>query len=161
MFIRGWSIWIPVSGALLLVAVFGFIMYRHYGPDLLERQSLRLAGKRAIDCGMVRIGANPKLNTQCALKAQETGRPFRVRYEIRGYDAEVAVSVVRNSDGKLSMMMYDSDISGGGGRGAEDVSTQPCPVPTHLWVNPSGRINCFQQQSSPPPNISSPNSEAY
>ena len=49
--------------------------------DSMEKQSRKLAGKDAIDCGRVTIGASPKAATDCALKANAEGKPFRVRYD--------------------------------------------------------------------------------
>ena len=131
------------------------------GPDLLEVRVLEIAGKTAIDCGTVKVHASPKIATDCALAANTAGKPFHVRYAIMGIDSQVAIAIVRAPSGKVSALMYDSDISGHGGRGAESVNIKPCPEPLHLWVNPAGRINCFQQQSSPPKDAMSPNSEPY
>jgi len=131
------------------------------GPDLLEKQSEHLAGPNAVDCGTVPIQGDPKAATACALAAQKAGKPFRVRYDLQGIDSAVAVAVVRTSIGTVGMLNYDSDPAGGGGRAHEMVYPKRCPVPVHLWVNPSGRINCFQQATSPPKDIMSPNLEPY
>ena len=135
--------------------------WRQYGPDLLDRRSKEFAGSSAVNCGAAQIGANPKSMTDCALAAQQAGRPFRVRYNIQGIDSQVAIAIVRTPLGKVIALSYDSDIAGGGGRGHEVVGTADCPQPIHLWVNPKGRINCFQQQLSPRKDVMSPNSEPY
>jgi hypothetical protein len=129
--------------------------------DLLEQDSKRLAGPNAVDCGRVGIDADPKVATDCALAAQEAGKPFRVRYDLRGFDSFVAVAIVRSQIGTVGALQYDSDPFGGGGRAHEVVYPKRCPEPVHLWVNPSGRINCFQKESSPPRNVMSPNAEQY
>jgi hypothetical protein len=129
--------------------------------DLLELQSKNLAGPEAVDCGRVPVGGDPKVATECALAAQRAGKPFRVRYDIRGIDSFIAVAIVRTPIGTVGTLQYDSDPRGGGGRAHEVVSPKRCPEPVHLWVNPNGRINCFQKESSPPKDVMSPNAEPY
>jgi hypothetical protein len=131
------------------------------GLDLLETQSKRMAGPQGIDCGRVSVGSDPTAATKCTLAAQESKKPFRVRYDMRGFDSSVAVAIIRTPVGTVGTLQYDSDPEGGGGRAHEVVSPGRCPEPVHLWVNPSGRINCFQQQSSPPRDVMSPNAEPY
>jgi hypothetical protein len=130
-------------------------------PDLLEQQSKELAGPAAVNCGRVPVAGNPKMATNCALAAQIAGKPFRVRYDIQGIDSFVAVAIVRTPIGRVGALQYDSDPAGGGGRAHEVVYPKMCPEPVHLWVNPSGRINCFQAKSSPPKDAMSPNAEPY
>ena len=129
--------------------------------DLLELQSKNLAGPEAVDCGRVPVGGDPRVATECALAAQRAGKPFRVRYDIRGIDSFIAVAIVRTPIGTVGTLQYDSDPMGGGGRAHEVVSPKRCPEPVHLWVNPNGRINCFQKESSPPKDVMSPNAEPY
>jgi hypothetical protein len=130
-------------------------------PDLLESQSKQLAGPGGVDCGRVLAGGDPISATKCALEAQSSEKPFRVRYDMRGIDSSVAVAIVRTPVGTVGALQYDSDPSGGGGRAHEMVYPKRCPEPVHLWVNPSGRINCFQKESSPPRDVMSPNAEPY
>jgi hypothetical protein len=131
--------------------------------DSMDRQSKRLMGRRGVDCGRVKVGSDPKGATDCALNAHVGGNPFRVRYDIMGYDSAVSGGIVRSPDGRLYALSFDGDPSGQGGTSLfrEHVSTTACPQPTHLWVNPKGRINCFQQQLSPPAAITAPNYEPY
>ena len=129
--------------------------------DLLEQQSKQLAGPSAVDCGEVLVGGDPKAATDCALAANKAGNAFRVRYDMRGIDSFVAVAIVRAPSGAVGALQYDSDPMGGGGRAHEMVFPKRCPEPVHLWVNPSGRINCFQKQSSHPRDAMSPNAEPY
>jgi hypothetical protein len=127
----------------------------------MELQSTNLAGPDAVDCGRVPVGGDPKVATECALAAQRAGKPFRVRYDIRGIDSFIAVAIVRTPIGIVGTLQYDSDPMGGGGRAHEVVFPKRCPAPVHLWVNPNGRINCFQKESSPPKDVMSPNAEPY
>ena len=128
--------------------------------DKLDIESKRLAGPGAIDCGRVKIKGDPKDATQCAIRTQKAARPFRIRYDLQGIDSLVAVAIVRTPSGTVGALTYDSDPSGGGQVG-EVVYPKRCPEPVHLWINPSGRINCFQQETSPPKDVMSPNAEPY
>ena len=122
---------------------------RPAAEDKLEIESKRLAGPGAIDCGRVKINGNPKEATRCAIRAQKAAKPFRVRYDLQGIDSAVSVAIVRTSIGTVGTLMYDSDPSGGSHAG-EVVYPKRCPEPVHLWIDQSGRIDCFQQEASPP-----------
>ncbi len=172
-----WKSLLVGSSALLLCTLGAIAWMRHLprpqlhplifakpedqGPDLLERRSKELAGPQGINCGGVPIRGNPKAATACALAAQKAGKPFRVRYDLQGIDSVVAVAIVRTPIGTVGTLNYDSDPSGGGRVGGGVIYPKRCPEPVHLWVNPSGRINCFQQASAPPKDVMSPNLEPY
>jgi hypothetical protein len=131
--------------------------------DSMDRESKRLMGRQGVDCGEVLVRSDPKAATDCALKAQAEGKSFRVRYDIMGYDSVVAGGIVRTPNGDIFALSFDGDPSGGGGTSLfrERLGKTGCPQPVHLWVNPKGRINCFQQQLSQPAGITSPNMEPY
>ena len=131
--------------------------------DSMERKSRGLMGRAGVDCGMVEVNGDPRAATDCALKADQDGRPFRVRYNIMGYDSAVAGGIVRTPTGELYALSFDGDPAGQGGISIfrEALTVNACPQPWHLWVNPKGRLNCFQQQLSPPAGITSPNFEPY
>ena len=147
--------------AIVVMTAIAIHYWNLYGPDLLEERVEEIARGNSIDCGRVKIGEAPGSATACALAAHQAGKPFHVRYDIRGIDSQVAIAIVRDATGNVSALAYDSDIQGGGGRGHQVVNSSACPKPFHLWVNPSGRINCFQQQTSPRASVMSPNLEPY
>lgn len=131
--------------------------------DSLDLHSRWLMGLHGIDCGRVRIGGDPTSATDCALKAQRERKAFRVRYDIQGFDSAVAGGIVRTSSGELYALSFVGNPSGSGGTSllGQETTKSPCPQPYHLWVNPKGRINCFQQALSYPANLMSPNFEPY
>lgn len=131
--------------------------------DSMDWSSRSLAGRHAVDCGRVEVNGDPTTATRCALQADGEGKPFRVVYNIMGFDSPVAGGIVKTPGGEFFGLGFDGDPGGGGGVSllGQRVTKTPCPKPTHLWVNPKGRINCFQQQLSPPANLSSPNLEPY
>jgi hypothetical protein len=111
--------------------------------DLLERQSWQLAGEKAVDCGRVPLGENPKGAADCALRAYKAGKPFRVLFDVQGIDSFVAEAYVRSPDGTLHGLMWDSDPAGGGRRGPGIVSEMQCPTPFHFYMAPQGRLACY------------------
>ena len=130
--------------------------------DAMDWRSRYLAGWRGENCGRVKIGQDATAATQCALKAQSNGRPFRVVYNIQGIDSAIAGGIVRTPSGRLLAVTYDGCPMGCGFSLLQQrVSTSDCPEPYHLYVNPKSRLNCFQPQLSPPKNLMSPNLEPY
>jgi hypothetical protein len=126
------------------------VSFNDLGPDLLEKRSLQLTGPNAVDCGTVALRGNPKKATNCALRANKAGKPFRVRYELMGADSYVADALVRLPDGTVQALSYDSDAAGGGRRrGAETVSHSQCPTPIHLYTTSNGQLRCVPPK---PPN---------
>jgi hypothetical protein len=154
---------------VLLVVVPGFVpvslsdaFLSKYG-DAMDWRGAWLVGRHGINCGEVRIGQDPGAATNCALNAHAAGRPFRVRYDIMGWDEPVAGGLVGASDGRLYALSFMGD-PGGGGRTSlwgQRVDVRSCPKPSRLYVNPKGRLNCFQAALSPPAGLTSPNMEAY
>lgn len=85
-------------------------------PSHLARE---LAGPEAVDCGHAKepgkAGSAERLKvSECAQLAQLQGRPFRAQMTLPGVDSTVRVTFARASDGALSMLWYDSDVSGSG-----------------------------------------------
>jgi hypothetical protein len=158
--------------ALLILAVVSTLLLRSRSPHFvagpvtsqgllpgdLELQSKNFAGPEALDCGRVLLHGDPKIATECALSAQKAGKPFRVRYDLQGIDSFVAVAIVRTQVGTVESLMWD-DPSGGGGRGV--VFPRRCPEPVHLSVNPNGRLDCIQEDSSPPKEAMPPNAKSH
>ena len=158
---------IGLSVAIVMLFSLGFLddlvsqpVIRVFG-DSMDWRSRWLMGSRGIDCGTVEVNADPGRATDCAIKAQDEGRPFRVRYDIMGYDSAVSGGIVRTPSGDLYGLSFVGNPSGAGATSLlQQRSTKtPCPKPYHLWVNPKGRVNCFQQQLSYPNSLMSPNFE--
>ena len=153
-------VWIvvPIFVVVFLLADFAQItlpLSRLTG-DRMDWESQFLAGLRSVNCGRVRIRGDASLATRCALHADAERKPFRVIYEIQGYDSNVAGAVVRTRKGRLLFLSFD-----GMSFLRQRVDVTPCPQPYHLYVNPLGRINCFHEELSYPQNIASPNMEPY
>lgn len=82
--------------------------------DAMDWKSHYLAGLRSANCGRVKIRGDASKATQCALEENAKGRPFRVIYQIQGFDSIVAGGIVRTPAGKLLALSYDSCPSGCG-----------------------------------------------
>jgi len=135
----------------------------HTLGDAWEKQSRQLSGSRAVNCGRVLVHANPKASTECALKAFNKGKPFRVRYDLQGFDSDVSAGLVYTPEGKLYGLVFDGDPLGqvGTSWSRQRTEKQPCPSPFHLYVNPNGRLNCFTEEAVPPKDLMSPNFQSY
>jgi hypothetical protein len=130
--------------------------------DAMDWRSHFLAGLSSTNCGRVRVDQDPTQATQCALKANSEGHPFRVAYDVPAIDAAVAGGIVRKSDGKLLALEFFGCRTGCGFSMLEQrVFVSSCPQPSHLYVNPKGRLNCFRPQLSYPRGVMSPNSGPY
>jgi hypothetical protein len=164
---RRW-IFRTIAVALLLLLIFfldsmGFsILLVRVTGDAMDWRSHYSAGLFSTNCGRVPVRQDASKATECALKAYSEGRAFRVAYNIQGIDSTVAGGIVRTRDGQLLSLSFDGCPSGCGFSMLQQrVSISSCPKPYHLYVNPKGRLNCFQQQLSYPSNIMSPNFEPY
>jgi len=151
---------VVITGFLPISLSEGFV--NKYG-DAMDWRSRFLAGRHGTDCGRVKIGQDPATATKCALEAHAAGRSFRVRYDIQGFDSPVAGGIVGTPDGRLLAVSFDGD-PGGGGRTSlwgQRAGVKSCPEPSTLYVNPKGRLNCFQKELSQPAGITAPNMEPY
>jgi hypothetical protein len=130
--------------------------------DAMDWRNHFSAGPFSTNCGPVPVGQDPTQATQCALEANSEGHPFRVAYNMPAIDAAVAVGIVRKSDGKLLALEFFGCRTGCGfSMLRQRVSVASCPEPNRLYVNPKGRLNCFQPQLCYPQAIMSSNSEPY
>jgi len=105
--------------------------------DQLLRQR---AGAGAVDCGRVAVGAPTAATDQCIADQTARGMPFFARYNVQGIDSSVSLGVVRDPRGQSSILMRDSDPSGGGNIGAqigETVCSGDPPIQTPL-TRPDG-----------------------
>ncbi len=96
------------------------------------------AGARAVDCGRVAVGAPSMTADQCVADQSTAGAPFFAHYDVQGIDSRVAFGVVRDPNGQTSVLLWDSDPSGGSGAPAritEYVCGGDPPVQTQL-TNP-------------------------
>ena len=166
---RGRRILLDIVAVLLLVVLalaidlFGLSrLLTGVTGDAMDWRSHYLAGLFSVNCGRVQLREDPTIATQCALKANSEGRAFRVIYNLQGFDSTVAGGVVRKSDGKLAALSFDGCVTGCGFSFLQQrVWAFPCPEPNRLYVNPKGRLNCFQPQLANPKSIMSPNFESY
>jgi hypothetical protein len=161
--------WICLGIGLLVLLSLPLLDQQLSGPvirrfgDSMDWRSRWLMGIRGIDCGEVGVNGDPAEATTCALHAQREGEPFRVRYDIQGIDSAVAGGIVRTPSGDLFAISFDGNPHGAGYTSllAQRSVQSVCPKPYRLWVNPKGRVNCFQQTLSYPQSLMSPNLEPY
>ena len=93
------------------------------------------AGAGAVDCGHVAVGAPTTTTDQCIADQTAAGATFFAHYDVQGTDSRVAFGVVRDPRGQTSVLLWDSDPSGGSGapgRITESVCGGDPPVQTPL-----------------------------
>jgi hypothetical protein len=154
----GWLVWnLPPWQRRLEAAAL-----RTFG-DAWDRQSRRLSGTHATNCGRVRVRGDPRTATECALQAFRAGRPFRLRYDLQGIDSAVSAGLVYTPDHHMYRLVFDGAPSGQGGISwsRQHVEEEACPEPYQLQVNANGRLNCFGKEPVPPDDVMSPNVEPY
>jgi hypothetical protein len=128
---------------------------RRFG-DIMEWKSRFIAGRHAVNCGIVPVRGNADAATNCALRAFAAHEPFRVRYKLQTMDTVMAAGVVAAPNGHL----YEIIFSGGLPTGTTDVFRQravvnACPDQTSLRRTPNGRVTCFGPGPSTPTNWTS------
>ena len=116
----------------------------HTSGDALDRQSRKLSGPRATDCGRVGDRENRTVANECALKAFREGKPFRVRYDLRGFDSAISEGLVYTPEGKLYTLFFDGDPSGRGGTSwsRQRLGQVTCPLPFQINIDRDGHLNC-------------------
>jgi hypothetical protein len=134
---------LPVSNPIVLVM-----------GDKLDRDSKRMAGRNAMDCGRVPIGGDAREASNCVLSAVGDKRPFRVRYETTSSDQASAVGLIGARDGHI----YHLFFLGGAPDGRVHFFTQSvwvtrCPEPIVFhkqldWGRDSGMITCLVTDAS-------------
>jgi len=117
--------------------------------DLLERESRRLAGPGAINCGRASVGAPERVN-DCILKAaQQEGRAFWGRYSMPAKDAYLEKAVVGTAQGRT----YEIVLAEGPAVSPDArLSESECPQPRNLRLTDPrdwdrGRLTCQKRAS--------------
>ncbi|WP_257449361.1 hypothetical protein [Archangium lipolyticum] len=99
----------------------------------LEELVRREAEPSAVDCGWARKREEWRAVSECVLKADAEGRPFRAIMWLPGIDSEITAGYIRKADGTRMELWSDSDGSGGGRSCAASVSRTSC---ARLLQNP-------------------------
>ena len=112
--------------------------------DLLERESRKMAGPAAVDCGRAPLGGPLRVN-DCVLSAMREKRPFRARFIVLGIDAHIERALIEAADGSA----YEITFMEGPYVPAEyTLYEKQCPEPLKLELTDQGsveggRLTCF------------------
>jgi len=93
------------------------------------------AGAGAVDCGRAAIGAPTAAIDQCIADQTAQGHAFYARYDVQGIDSRASLGALADGAGHVSVLLWDSDPSGGGNSGARVTETACAgdpPLQTHL-----------------------------
>ena len=94
-------------------------------PAALSNKLKSLAGADSQDCGSVPLGNDRSAALACARSTTTGGRAYRLAMQFQGVDTLVWQGAVRNGQGKLWVLYYDTGPSGSSGAGPT-LSTVPC-----------------------------------
>jgi hypothetical protein len=129
-----------------------------------ERDVLRLAGTRAVNCGLLRLDATEEQKAEvekCAKTAEELGRPYRAgQVGIDIADTYIACDVaIRDTHGQRWRLWYDFDLDDRLSQGASDgvvtvsrcnsIAFQPGTLLTHSFFELGGCQEAPALVSSP------------
>lgn len=114
-----------------------------YG-DTLERESRKLAGPSAIDCGRAPLGGPLRVNA-CVLRAIKENSPFRARYVVLGINFPTETSLIRAADGRAYEITF---MEGPYVPPEYRLSKRQCPEPLKLEATKQisidgGRLSCL------------------
>jgi hypothetical protein len=114
-----------------------------YG-DRLERESRKLAGPSAVDCGRAPAKGPLRVNA-CVLKATNQNVSFRARYVVIATDARMETSLVRAADGRAYEITF---MEGPYAPPEFRLSRIQCPEPLNLKATEQssfegGRLSCL------------------
>jgi hypothetical protein len=115
-----------------------------YLGTLMDRRMRLIAGNDALDCGRVKLSADPEASLACARQAISKKRAFFVRLDSVGIDSFLSDGFAGDGSGKVYSVAFDSL-----GWGADpDIkildnshdAVEICPQPVHIWkeVSPKG-----------------------
>jgi hypothetical protein len=128
----------------LITGFFSFLIVTSIA-DPVDWKSRALSGNNAINCGHVPLRADNKMATDCVVKAQAARNAFRVVYEASGIDDRYSVGIVGTPDGHVYELFCPMEIPGvGSSLLLRSVRVRPCATPTHIFINPRGRADCFE-----------------
>jgi hypothetical protein len=120
---------------------------------LPESRFQKIAGPSARNCGHVLLDKNPVVETTCAMHAFKHRKPFYVIYDDHCIDCFSAVGIAWNSKGEPYSISYGSmginnDPPSPGSSMPDGSFTLviPCSQPLRIYVNDTGKLDCFQQK---------------
>jgi hypothetical protein len=109
-----------------------------------------LAVEGAVDCGLLRLNADPTAATACVEDVLASGAPFKVRQQLQGIDSRVELGFVVDHDGVVQRLFYDSNICGSatceGGCGPS-VTTTECRDPRVGAMPEQSLVDCDAGES--------------
>jgi len=86
-------------------------------PAALMGKLKSIAGSGSQDCGVVALHESPQAAVACAMSANSEGKAYRLAVEFQGTDSIAWQGAARDEQGKLRVLYYDADPSGGAGAG--------------------------------------------
>jgi hypothetical protein len=120
-----------------------------YAVPGLQNQLADLAGKDALNCGLVTRNQKPSAASHCALKAFADGKPFYVSYDQELWGGGYTVGYALDTKGNLYFVEYLSErwplqpaTEGVHIADNNHIRFGDCPKPAHLFEFRDGELTC-------------------
>lgn len=114
-----------------------------YLGTLLDRRMRLIAGNDALDCGRVKVSADPKASLSCARQAISKKRAFFLRLDSFGTDSFLSDGFAGDASGKVYAVAFDS-LGWGPDPNIKILdnshdAVEICPKPVHIWKEVSSK----------------------
>jgi hypothetical protein len=100
-------------------------VYSAQPPAALSNKLATMAGAGSENCGAIALHDDQAAAIACAKRAAASIAPYRIAVQLPGTDSIVWQGAARDEHGKLWVLFYDSDPSGGSGA-TPTSSVVPC-----------------------------------
>jgi len=94
-------------------------------PAALSARLASLSGIDGRDCGAFPLRSDLAAAVVCAKDATASGKPYRLAVQLQGIDSAIWQGAARDAQGRLWVVFYDADSSGGGAA-SPTISVVPC-----------------------------------
>lgn len=94
-------------------------------PPALAARLAALSGASARDCGVFPLRSDLAAAIACAQDATSSRRPYRLAVQLQGIDSAIWQGAARDERGRLWVVFYDADSSGGA-TPSPTLSVVPC-----------------------------------
>jgi TonB family protein len=114
-----------------------------YLGTLMDRRMRLIAGNDALDCGRVKVSADPKGSLSCARQAISRKRAFLVRLDSVGMDSFLSDGFAGDGSGNVYSVAFDS-FGWGPSPGIKILDNRHdavgiCPKPVDIWRQVSSK----------------------
>lgn len=112
----------------------------------LDRRLGLLAGdgvRTTRDCGRIAVSQDRAPASECALNALMNKKPFRVRFDLQGYEGIYVFGLAGDGSENLYAVEDDSLLADMTPVAGTRIVVTPCPKPVKTRITPGGILTCL------------------